>query len=136
MRYPLRVTAGLLIAALLCLWGAFQSYAFESEYQRQNPDPFQISAAFRRLDPVRGAVPDRAVMGYLTDLEPGSGMETAMFLTAQYVLAPRLLERNLEHAWVLGNFTRPADFAALGKSKSLRLERDFGAGVVLFRREK
>ena len=130
-----RATAGLLIAVALCLWGAFQSYGFESEYQRQNSDPFQVSAAFQRLDPIRAAVPENAVMGYLADTEPGNGVETAMFLAAQYVLAPRLIEKNQAHEWVLGNFTRPGDFAAMGSTKSLRLVRDFGGGVVLFSRE-
>jgi hypothetical protein len=36
---------------------------------------------------------------------------------------------------VLGNFTRPADFAAAGRSQGLRQQQDFGNGVVLFRRD-
>jgi len=132
----MRVTAAILVAALLCLWGVSQTYALETDYQRQNADPYQISAAFQRLEPLRAAVPEDAVLGYVTDTETGSAVESAMFLAAQYVLAPRLLEKNVTHEWVLGNFTRPADFAAFGKTKSLRLERDFGGGVVLFRRER
>jgi hypothetical protein len=58
-----------------------------------------------------------------------------MTLGAQYVLAPRLIEKGATDDRVIGNFTRPADFAALGQSYRLRLERDFGNGVVLFRKE-
>jgi len=61
--------------------------------------------------------------------------DTSMLLSAQYVLAPRLVARGAAQEWVVGNFTRPGDFAAVGRSRGLRLEQDFGNGVVLFRKE-
>ena len=56
-----------------------------------------------------------------------------MLIGAQYVLPPRLVVRGAGREWVLGNFTRPADFAAFGRSRGLELQRHFGTGVVLFR---
>lgn len=56
-----------------------------------------------------------------------------MFLAAQYTLAPRLLDKKINYQQVLGNFTRPADFAAIGRQYGLTLQRDFGPGVVLYR---
>jgi hypothetical protein len=50
-------------------------------------------------------------------------------------LAPRLLEKTTNHQQVLGNFTRPADFAAIGRQYGLSLQHDFGNGVVLYRRD-
>jgi len=135
VRYPARIAAGVAGAIALCLWGAFQSYGVESDYQRQSPDPYQIRAQFVRLGPVVSAVPEDAVMGYVTDAESGSVTDSALLASAEYVLAPRLLARGAEHDWVLGNFTRPADFAAFGKSRGLRLQQDCGNGVVLYRKE-
>jgi hypothetical protein len=135
IRYPLRIVAGLAVAALLAVWGSFTSYQTEAAYQQEYRDPYQISAQFRRLGPMLSVVPENAVMGYLTDAEPGSIVDSALLGGALYVLAPRLLARDTAHDWVLGNFTRPADFGAIGKSKGLRLQQNFGNGVVLFHKE-
>jgi hypothetical protein len=135
MRYPLRIVAGVAAAALLAVWGSFTSYQTEAAYQQDNRDPYQIAAQFRRLGPVLAAVPENAVMGYLTDAAPGSVVDSALLGGAIYVLAPRLVARDTAHDWVLGNFTRPADFGAIGKSKGLRLQQNFGNGVVLFHKE-
>jgi hypothetical protein len=76
-----------------------------------------------------------AILGYLTDIPTEDILATSMFLAAQYELAPRILQKSDAFDAVLGNFTRPADFASLGRQHGLRLDRDFGNGVVLFRRE-
>jgi hypothetical protein len=131
-RMPVPVTA---IAVLLCLWGSFEFYGFEADFQRQSRDPYMIAAQFARVGPAAAAIPQDAQAGYLTDVPPGSVTARAMFLSAQYVLAPRLLKQGADGEWVLGNFTRPADFAALGRSQGLRLQQDFGNGVVVFRKE-
>ena len=121
---PFTVSASVALVALVCLWGSFASYGFETAYQRQNSDPYMISQQFVRFEPllstVPSAVPEDATLGYLTDASPASTTGLAMTLGAHRVI---------------GNFTRPADFAALGQSYRLRLERDFGNGVVLFRKE-
>lgn len=130
---PVAAAVGLAAAAVLCLWGTLETYVFETAYQQQNRDPYRIAAQFDRLAPVATAVPENAILGYLTDVPQGSVTESAMLIGAQYVLAPRLVVRGAERDWVLGNFTRPADFAAFGRSRGLELQRDFGNGVVLFR---
>ena len=133
-QYRPAVVVGIVVAPLLCLWGALENYQAEAAYQEQFHDPYMISAQFTRFEPLLAAVPTRAEMGYLTDAPPGSVADTSMLLSAQYVLAPRLVARGVAHEWVVGNFTRPGDFAAVGRSNGLRLEQDFGNGVVLFRR--
>ena len=133
--YPRAAIAGVTIAVLLCLWGSWSSYGYESDFQRQNSDPYLVSAQFTRFAGVLSSIPEADEIGYITDTPPGSVANTAMFLSAQYVLAPRLLIRGAAHERVLGNFTRPADFAAIGQSQGLRLVQDFGEGVALFRRE-
>lgn len=133
---PHALIAGVAITVLLCLWGALESYGLESDFYRTNRDPYMVSAQFTRLGPVVASLPEGAEIGYITDAPRDGAIATAMFLSAQYVLAPRLLRKGAaRQEWVLGNFTRPADFASVGRSQGLRIQQDFGNGVVLFRRE-
>ena len=98
-------------------------------------DPYQIAAQTVRLEGVRAELPEGVQIGYLTDLDPGSIGDSSMFNAAQYILAPRILKKDTEEPQVLGNFSRPADFAAIGRRHGLRIEREFLNGVVLFRKE-
>jgi len=109
-------------------------YNFEIAQQRGNQDPYMISAQAARLGGFADAIRSIAVVGYTSDAAAGSIVDTAMFLGAQYALAPRLLDKAGKHEWVLGNFTRPGDFASVGRSNGLQLQHDFGNGVVLFQR--
>ena len=132
---PGKYTTAVLLAAALSLWGSIQYSGAESAYQRQSPDLYRIADQAARFAELRATVPANAILGYLTDVPAEDILATSMFLAAQYELAPRVLQRGDSFEAVLGNFTRPADFASLGRQHGLRLERDFGNGVVLFRRE-
>ena len=135
MEYPLVTKAGVILAAALTLWGVVEYFGFESSYQQEYRDPYLIGAQSAKFGTFREAVAPSAVLGYLTDAEPGRVASDAMFRAAQYALAPRLLEKRTNTMQVLGNFTRSADFAAFGRQYGLSLERDFGNGVVLYRSE-
>jgi hypothetical protein len=133
--YPPRVRSGVAAAVALSMWGVIEYFGFETSYQKQSRDPYQIAAQVSRLAGVAAAVPDSAVLGYTTDLEPGSVGALTIFNAAQYALAPRLILQDTAQARVLGNFARPADYAAIGRAHGLLLERDFQNGVVLFRKD-
>jgi hypothetical protein len=134
--HPLRVRVGVALAAALSMWGAVEYFGFETGYQKESRDPYHVAAQAARLEGASALVPEDAVLGYITDLEPGSPSAWAMFNAAQYTLAPRiLLQNNTAQTRVLGNFARPADFGAVGKQQGLSIERDFQNGVVLFRKD-
>lgn len=135
MTYSLRVRFGVAAAVALSMWGVVEYFGFEAAWQKQSRDPYQIAAQVSRLAGVAAAVPDSAVLGYTTDLEPGSVAALSTFSAAQYALAPRLILRDTAQALVLGNFARPADYAAVGRPLGLLVEREFQNGVVLFRKE-
>ena len=135
MTYPLRTRIGVAFAVALSMWGVIQYFAFESEYQKQSRDPYQIAAQSARLAGAIESVPESAVLGYMTDLDPGSLAAVTLFNATQYVLAPRLIMQDTAQARVLGNFARPADYGAIGRRHSLLVERDFQNGIVLFRKE-
>ncbi len=103
--------------------------------------PDEISTYERRFQEIRAAIPARGVVGYLgrTDsagLTPAEREATSLldfkhYLLAQYALAPVVLIESTRPDFVVGNFDA-------GKAPStppgFRLERDFGNGLVLFRR--
>jgi hypothetical protein len=105
----------------------------EAAYQQQYADAYGVSVQVHRMAPLLAVVPKNAILGYLTDVQPGSDIDSVMINTAGFALAPRLIDRAGSHEWVLGNFMQPGNFAEIGRSKGLRLQQDFGNGVVLFR---
>jgi hypothetical protein len=103
--------------------------------------PDEISTYERRFQGVRAALPARGVVGYLgrtdsagrtpAEREASSLLDFKGYLLAQYALAPVVLIESTEPDFVIGNFDR-------GKAPStpagFRIQRDFGNGLVLFRR--
>jgi hypothetical protein len=130
------VTVVCLVVAVLAVFGELDSYRAVSAYNRQFPDAYGAGRAQIRFEPVLSRFPISAELGYITDLTP-SGAYSAAFLAAQYALAPRqlvMLGPRTRPEWVLGNFTKPLDFAAAGAAQGYELSSDLGNGVVLFRR--
>jgi hypothetical protein len=135
VRYPFWLTAGIGGVVLLSLFTAFQSYRSADAYARAYQDPYMIHAQPERLREAVRYLPDKAVIGYLSDL-PFDGVpgQSAHF-GIMYALAPRLVTRSADsHEWVVGNFSHPLDYAAAGRQHQLELVKDFGNGIVLFRR--
>jgi hypothetical protein len=101
----------------------------------------EISTYERRFDELRRALPARGVVGYLGAPEPtgpspaeadaAALLHFRRYLLAQYSLAPLLLVEDSEAELVVGNFHAGAVPPA---PAGFRLVRDFGDGVVLFRR--
>jgi hypothetical protein len=130
--YPLRTLAGLGIIALLSVYGAVHFYGEQSERNQAQPDPYKLIDQERRFAPVNEIVPPNALVGYVSDRPT----DYTLTLTAQYALAPRLLVPNPTSNWVVGNFTRPQDFATFGRQRGLTLVKEFPDGVVLFRKSQ
>lgn len=100
-----------------------------------------VSANERHFAALRPLLPAHGLIGYLSDPEPIGATprdsnaaalhQFKQYLLAQYALAPALLVRGIEPEFVVGNFdpgTTPTAPAGL------MLVRDFGDGLVLFRR--
>jgi hypothetical protein len=133
--YPRRIRAGVAAAILLSTWGAVQYFGLESGYRQRSRELYQLVSQGDRLDGARAAIPEDAVVGYVTDLEAGSVLASSIFNITQYALAPRLLRPDTNETLALGNFSRPLDYAATGRQHGLRVERDFQNGIILYRKE-
>lgn len=104
--------------------------------ERKHRDPYRVEALQNRFRELAAMVPEDSVVGYATDVPITSGDRD--FFGAQYALAPRLLIAvdSPEHQhFVVGSFSGETDFRTFETSKRLRLLRDFGGGVALFRPE-
>jgi hypothetical protein len=134
-RYPLWLQSGVSVIAGLCLIVAVRSYREADAYGRTYQDPYMINAQPERLREAARLLPEKSVVGYLSDLPLSDTPGQAAYFGVASFLAPRLVVRDPDNpAWVIGNFSRPQDYAAAGAVHRLEFVRDLGNGVVLFRR--
>jgi len=108
---------------------------------RGRPATDEISGYDSRFQELRTALPASGVVGYLGHPDPGgptpgerdaaSLLHFKRYLLAQYALAPVVLIESTEPEFVVGNFDPGAVPSA---PAGFRIVRDFGQGLVLFRR--
>ncbi len=86
-----------------------------------------------RFRSLRGELPARGVVGYLSDTT--EGLEGArMYYLTQYYLAPVVVARDAGHELVIANFASSAAIGAAAAARDLAVARDFRNGVALLRR--
>ncbi len=131
---PARVLAAIVAIAALAVYSTMSSYDVSTKFNALRPDRWGAGLALKRFAPAARRLPSNADIGYISDLPDNS----AAFLTAQYALAPRLLVKPepARVAWAVGNFVRPADYAAYGARAGFKMVEDLGQGVILYQRAK
>jgi hypothetical protein len=128
-----------LAAAGLALYSSLSSYAVSSVLAQQTRDQYQVETMVQRLAPAARKLPAAVAVGYITDVSLSTDSGRVVFLTAQYALAPHLLVwvgPTARVEWAVGNFSKPADYAAAGARAGFSVIEDLGAGVLLYRRSK
>ena len=129
MRTSSRATLGLVIAALLSLYGTLDFYGAQIERNKTQKDSYQIGAQEQRFEALKRELGANAVAGYVSDLS-----DAGILLSAQHALAPVLLVDDVPYQFVVGNFSKPLDYSGFGRARNLVLVKDFGNGVTLFRK--
>ena len=124
-----KAVLGLIVAALLSLYSSVDFYGKQIEINKAQKDAYQIGTQDRRFETLKRELGANAVAGYVSDLT-----DAGVVLSAQHALAPVLLVDNMPHQLVIGNFSRPMDYAEFGRARNLVLVKDFGNGVTLFRK--
>jgi hypothetical protein len=135
--YPLPVLLAVGAVAFMSLWGCLDFYQSVKLYNSTNNDPYRVAAQLDRFRGPSSLVPQTAVVGYISDVPFDEVRGSAAFFGAQYALAPRLLVELSEEQkpeWILGNFSKPTDYKALAQVHQLALVKDFGSGLVVFRK--
>jgi hypothetical protein len=137
--YPARVLIGIAITVVLGVIAAFQSYSLLTDYSRTNPDTYKIEQQIERYAGVREMLPPETVLGFISDVPFGDEGGSADFFGAQYALAPLLLVEESDRRkqeWVVSSFVKRPDVEEIERTRGLKLVRNFGKGVRLFRRAR
>ena len=136
---PVRAWAGVGLAALLSLWLTFRFADEFTAYSRQRPDPWAMARQQVRYAALRAELPAPSVVGYYSDVPPGSDQGELAFFATLYSLAPHLVVEEAggrRTELVVGNFSKRPDLGSLERENGLKLIKNYGGGVMLFRREK
>jgi len=117
--------------------------ASASMMQISRPVPWKtladsITLNERRFDGVKKNLAAQGVVGYVSDLDPSSIAGTAARYLAQYSLAPLLVEypARPDRQIVSGDFSNALAAPAIAQRERLQVVHNFGAGVLLLRREQ
>ena len=131
-----RILAGISVVVVLAALASLNSYQISAQAARAYPDPYGVVSAEQRFAGALEMLPPKDVIGYISDLPLTETAGSTAFVAAQYVIAPRalVLADRQKTEWAVGNFGRPGDFAARGTEAGFALVRDFGNGVVVYRR--
>jgi hypothetical protein len=87
-----------------------------------------------RFPDVKPFLPASGVVGYLGDQKEKDMQSVMAFMLAQYNLAPVVLEQGARHEWVVGSYISAPPTPDRLRELHLKIVRDFGNGVVLYRR--
>lgn len=129
---PTRVKAATVLLALSALSVVVPEF-FKAHVSGHVP-PSKITLFGRRFAELRRALPPHGVVGYASDADEGEAVWE--FYETQYFLAPALLEKSDERDLVVGNFHHTTVDADWLSNRNLVLLRDYGDGVMLFRRKQ
>lgn len=105
-----------------------------------------VSLHERRIEPLRSHLPGRGAVGYVTalEIEKVFARERALrdvellghFILTQYTLAPVFVYPRPDRPLVVGNFIGSGPDQALIDRHGLVPLRDFGDGLILYRRKE
>jgi hypothetical protein len=137
-------TALVLLLALTFAAGASALYRDAKSYpELPKTDPVTIHEA--RIDQIRGALPaGTAAVGYVTSVDNEKiflyertlqDVEfLAQYMLTQYTLAPVIVHNSPDHPIVVGNYITGAPDPAFLRKNALAPLRDFGDGLILYRK--
>jgi hypothetical protein len=126
------------VVAALALGSVVEFFSATADLAGPSADVYKVGDQPVRLDDLAAALPATGVVGYVSDASAGQVVGAALYSSAQYTLAPRLVTdlANAPHAeWVIGDFSKPVDFVQFGQKHGLTLVRDYGNGAVLYRNQ-
>ncbi len=120
----------LAVALAFCLFSSLQ-LSRRAFAEPTNGAPAQLA----RFAPAVRETSGSSVVGYFSDVPDGTDLTPPFPI--RFAFAPRMLVWFPDPAvaeWVIGDFSKPQDYEAAGKQLGLKLVRNLGHGVVLYRR--
>lgn len=134
----------ILVLTALTFWAVHRSVVYfqysQAVWNQNGLNQDTATGWEKRLSALREDLPDRGVIGYVSEQDyPGVPFnivdQDEEFVLTQYSLAPLILDRgNPHHELVIGNFSTEYDYQ-FEKELGLRLLADYGMGIFLFEGE-
>ena len=79
---------------------------------------------------VRSILPPFGVIGYYSDKK----YDARTFCLTRYTLSPRIVVQNIEHPFIIGNFSRFANPGEFAKNHNLSIVETVDKNIVLFKK--
>lgn len=133
-----QMLAACVAVACLAAWSLFGFYSATEGLAGPNADVYKIGQQAARFQDLKSALPATGIVGYVTDAPTDQTLVAVLYSGAQYALAPNLVTNqptNPAPEYTLGNFSQPLDVIQFASDHGLTLVRDFGNGVVLYRKQ-
>ena len=132
-----RVLGAILSVAAVSLLSVGRLFFQVADFYPKAPSPDGVTEFEGRFAVLRGMLPPKGIIGYMTDPEtpPTDTNAQAEYHLTQYALAPVLVVNSSQQRFVVGNFHRAVTTGAL-RDRGFKTLREFGNGIVLLENEK
>ncbi len=117
-----------LASSLWVLLDVIAAYSFA-----RSSAAFGVPAFQDRFEALHKSMPPRSVLGYVSDNPANNTQSQAEFYLTQYVLAPAIIKATTDEHFVVANFHNNTPDQAMLRAKFLKLDRDFGNDVFIYR---
>jgi len=135
--YPIRVRVGLLLMLAFTLVSNVQLLRIATSGYATVAETDEITRYEAHFQELKKVLPPHGVVGYIADPNPESVIHDTpyfkRYVLTQYSLSPVIVVDNIEPELIIGNF-HPATNSKRVSIPGLTLIKDFGDGVMLFRR--
>lgn len=132
MRFPsmTRVDLAVLFLAVILFVQVLSLRQF-APLKTVSSDADEVGLYVKRFDELKAALPPHGVVGYVSD----DYSEPKRFMLTRYALAPLVLDERVDHPFVVGVVGNSSNVESISQANDLSVVRDFGDGIVLYRRE-
>jgi hypothetical protein len=129
--YTWRAKAAIAVVLLMATLAVGTLFGYRTVMQSADMD--EIAVDEQRFDGLRRALPQRGVVGYLSDIGGGREGVRAYYRT-QYFLAPLVVAPDAGRELVVANCSSSLAIADFAAAHGLKVTQNFGNGVALLRR--
>jgi hypothetical protein len=142
---PYRTWAALILLIAIAVYANLNLLFSRIQLYPNLPQTDPVSIHEQRIEQIKKVMPPTSVLGYVTTIENEKILLNerslrnveflAQYYLTQYTLAPVFVYNSPEYTFVVGNFLDgPADSEWIRK-KGLTPLKDFGDGLILYRKE-
>ncbi|EKE02571.1 MAG: hypothetical protein ACD_20C00358G0008 [uncultured bacterium] len=138
MKHKTKVKLGLFTIILAVLLSGIQFFLFNFKLLKNEirlypdyPDKNEFSKYEQQFSAVKKALPPYGSIGYITDDKIRAFNKDSDYFIAQYLLAPLIVLNSADQEYVISKFYYPIKPEIYKKYK---LVKDFGDGIILFKR--